>query len=225
MEHLIRNKAGKIFVANRTFSRAVELAGKFKGDAIRFEEIADALERVDIVVSSTGASGFVVHKDQVKKLMRKRKNRPLFFIDIAVPRDIEPEINRLGNAYVYDIDDLKGVIEENIEDRKREALKAERIIDEAVIRFAQWHESLDIVPTIVGLRKKVEGIAEAELERTMKSLKHLPEQDREAIHRMTGAIVKKVLHHPTMYLKRNGCMGCHSVSLDLARKLFRLDEE
>ncbi len=225
VEHLIRNKAEKIFVANRTFSRAVELAQKFKGDAIRFEEIADALEIVDIVVSSTGATGYVVQKDQVKKLMRKRKNRPLFFIDIAVPRDIEPEINRLANAYVYDIDDLKGVIEENIEDRKREAVKAERIIDEAVIRFAQWHESLDIVPTIVDLRKRVEGIAEAELERTMKSLKHLPEQDREAIQRMTGAIVNKVLHHPTMYLKRNGCMGCHSVSLDVTRKLFKLDEE
>ncbi len=225
VEHLIRNRAGDIYVANRTFSRAVELARRFDGTPIRLEELPDAMEKVDIIIGSTGAPGFVVQKDQVKSLMRKRKNRPLFFIDIAVPRDIDPEINNVSNAYVYDIDDLKGVIEENIEDRKREAVKAERIIDEAVIRFAKWRESLDIVPTIVDLRKKFDGIAEAEVKKTTKSLRHFSEEDLMAVQRMTSAIVNKILHDPTIFLKRNGCRGGHSVSLDLTRKLFKLDEE
>ena len=111
-----------------------------------------------------------------------RKNRPLFFIDIAVPRDIDPEINRLNNAYVYDIDDLKGVIDENVEDRQKEAVKGERIVDEAVIRFRQWYESLEVVPTIVALRQKMEIIAEAEIKRTLQATT-CPPKDAQALSR------------------------------------------
>ena len=139
VEHLIHNHSGSILVANRTFERGLELAGRFNGRAIRLEEVPDALKQVDIIISSTGAREFVINKEQVKKIMRKRRNRPLFFIDIAVPRDIDPQINNLSNCYVYDIDDLKGVIEENIKERRQEAVKAERIVDEAVIRFQQWY--------------------------------------------------------------------------------------
>ena len=225
VEHLIRNKTGDIYVANRTFDRALKLASNFNGKAIRFEEIDDTIEHSDIIISSTGAPGFVIFQDQVKRLLRKRKNKPLFFIDIAVPRDIDPGINRLNNAYVYDIDDLKGVIEENIEDRKREAVKAERIIDEAVIKFKQWHKNLDIVPTIVDLRKKMENIAQNETKKTFKSLQHLSDTDYQAINRMTNAIINKVLHDPTMFLKQNGYHGPNSASIDFTRKLFKLDEE
>jgi len=225
VENLIRNRSGNIFVANRTFENALKLADKFKGQAIRFEEISGAIERVDIIISSTGAKDLIIHQDQVKKILRKRKNRPLFFIDIAVPRDIDPEINRLSNAYVYDIDDLKGVIEENIEDRKREAVKAERMIDEAVIKFRQWHENLDIVPTIIDLRKKLDTIAQNEVKKTFKSLHHVSESDYQAIYRMTHAIINKILHDPTLFLKQNGYHGLNSASIDFTRKLFRLDEE
>ncbi len=225
VENLIRNRSGDIFVANRTFENAMKLADKFKGQAIRFEEISSAIEQVDIIISSTGARDLIIHQDQVKKILRKRKNRPLFFIDIAVPRDIDPGINRLTNAYVYDIDDLKGVIEENIEDRKREAVKAERMIDEAVIKFRQWHENLDIVPTIIDLRKKLETIAQNEVKKTFKSLQHLSETDYQAIYRMTHAIINKILHDPTLFLKQNGYHGPNSASIDVTRKLFRLDEE
>ena len=128
VEHLIRNRAGTITVANRTFARGVELAERFSGKAIKFEEIIDGLKEVDIVIGSTGATEYVLRKDQIKKAMKSRRNRRLFFIDIAVPRDIDPEINRINNAYVYDIDDLKGIVDENIEDRNREAIKARRII-------------------------------------------------------------------------------------------------
>jgi glutamyl-tRNA reductase len=225
VEHLIRNRCGEIRVANRTLKRGMELAERFRGKALTLEEIPDNLAETDIVISSTGASGLVIRKDQVKAVMRARKNRPIFFIDIAVPRDIDPEINRLSNAYVYDIDDLKGVVEDNIQDRRKEAVKANRIIDEAVIQFRKWLESLELVPTIVALHQKLEQIAEAEMKKTLTSLPHLSEEDIRAMQRMTQAMINKILHDPTTYLRRNGCMGNRSLHLDVTRKLFHLDSE
>ena len=224
VEHLIQQKAGKIYVANRTFARAMDLAAKFNGQPIQFEEISDALQFVDIIISSTGASDYVIGCNQVKKIMRSRKNRPLFFIDIAVPRDIDPEINRLNNVYLYDIDDLQGVIEENIEDRKKEAVKGERLIDEAVIRFRSWYDNLQIIPTIVDLRKKFDSIAAAELEKTFQSLGTLSEKDRQAFNKMIAAMINKMMHDPTQLLKSDGKHINKSVYLDITRRLFKLDE-
>ncbi len=224
VDHLIRNRAGTITVANRTFARGVELANRFRGKAIKFEEIIDCINDVDIVISSTGAPEYVLQKNQIKAAMKSRRNRSLFFIDIAVPRDIDPAINRINNAYVYDIDDLKGIVDENIDDRNREAVKAHRIIDEAVIGFHQWVDTLKVVPTIVSLRGKVENMARQELEKTLVSLNHLSESDKRTIQRMTGALVNKILHEPTDYLKKDGCRGNKSVALDLMRKLFNLEE-
>ncbi len=223
VEHLIRNRVGAITVANRTFARGVELAERFSGQAIKFEEIVDFIKDVDIVISSTGATGYVLRREQIKDAMRNRRNRSLFFIDIAVPRDIDPAINRINNAYVYDIDDLKGIVDDNIEDRQREAVKAQRIIDEAVIGFRKWYDTLAVVPTIVSLRGKVEALARQELEKTLATLDHLPDADKQAVKRMTDALVNKILHEPTRFLKKNGCYGDKSVSLDLTRKLFNLD--
>ena len=223
VEHLIRNKSSKIWVANRTFETGVELARQFNGEAIRFEEIPESLKTVDIIISSTGAPDFVIHRDQIKSVIRQRKNRPLFFIDIAVPRDIDPEINRLANAYVYDIDDLKGVIDENIEDRQKEAIKGERIVDEAVIRFREWYQSLDVVPTIIALRNKLESIAQAELKKTLQSCT-ISEKDTESIHKMAESLINKIMHDPTVFLKRNGMREDNSLCIDTVRKLFKLDE-
>jgi glutamyl-tRNA reductase len=223
VEHLIRNKSSKIWVANRTFETGVELARQFNGEAIRFEEIPESLKTVDIIISSTAAPGFVIHRDQVKSIIRQRKNRPLFFIDIAVPRDIDPEINRLANVYVYDIDDLKGVIDENIEDRQKEAIKAERIVDEAVIRFHEWYQSLDVVPTIIALRNKLESIAQAELKKTLQS-GTISQKDAEAIHKMADSLINKIMHDPTVFLKRNGMREDNSLCIDTVRKLFKLDD-
>ncbi len=223
VEHLIRNRAGEIFVANRTFKRGVELAKKFKGQAIKFEELANYLKEVDIIISSTGSSDFILRPDQVKGTMRNRRNRPLFFIDIAVPRDIDPKINRLNNSYVYDIDDLKGIIDENIGDRKAEAVKGERIVDEAVIRYREWYDNLDVVPTIVALRSKLEIIARAEVEKTIQS-NSVSNVDSPAIQRMTDSIINKFLHDPTMVLKGNGVHRDKSAYLDIARRLFKLDK-
>ena len=223
VEHLIRHQAGQILVANRTFERAVELARQFNGSAIKFEELIPSLEDVDIIISSTGSPDFILKRQQLKGMMRKRRNRPLFFIDIAVPRDIDPEINRLTNTYVYDIDDLKGIIEENIEDRQREALKGERIVDEAVLKFRHWFESLNVVPTIKALRSKLESIANSELNKTLQS-RALSVKDSEAVQRMTRALINKILHDPTDVLKRNGCQSGRSAYLDITRKLFKLDD-
>jgi glutamyl-tRNA reductase len=223
VEHLLRQRSGAISVANRTFERAVELAGRFKGTALRFEEIPDALKTVDIIISSTGAPGVVIEKKQVKGVMRKRRNRPLFFIDIAVPRDIDPGINRLNNAYLYDIDDLKGVVDENIEDRQREALRAERMIDEATIHFNRWLESLEVVPTIVALRARFDAVAQAEIQKALQRLEHLSEADRRAIERTIHSITQKLLHGPTRFLKSDGCQSNRSAAIDITQKLFELD--
>ena len=224
VEHLIRHHSGHIFVANRTFERGVQLAATFKGTAIRFEEIFDHLRKVDIIISSTGAKGYIIQKHQVKAVMRYRRNKPIFFIDIAVPRDIDPDINTLNNVYVYDIDDLKDVVDENIEDRQNEAIKADRIIDEAVVNFNKWFQGLKVVPTIKALRSKVQSVANDEVRKTIQQMHHLSAQDQQAIERMAQSLINKILHLPTQYLKSNGCQKDRTQFLDIARKLFGLED-
>jgi glutamyl-tRNA reductase len=224
VEHLANNRAQPIFVANRTFERGLELAERFRGTAIRFEEVRDYLKQVDIVISSTGAPGYILVRDDFKGLMRARRNRPLFFIDIAVPRDIDPEINRINNVYVYDIDDLKSAIQENIEERQQEAIRGDRIVDAAVIQFRRWFQGLDVVPTIVDLRNKMEAIRQKELKKTFGALRSASEEDRAAIDRLTAALVKKMLHDPTVFLKQGSQKDEQAVHIDITRRLFSLDE-
>lgn len=223
VEHLIQHRAGEIFVANRTLERGVELANRFNGKAISLEELPEALKHVDIIISSTGSPTYVIDRKMVKNSIKSRRGRSLFFIDIAVPRDIDPEINRLSNTYVYDIDDLKEVIDGNMASRQMEAVKAQRIVDEGVVAFGQWLESLTTVPTIKEMRSKVEGIAMEEVEKTLASLAGLSDTDKEAIRRMGQAIVTKTLHDPIQFIKN----GCHnrdeSRALSYARSLFNLD--
>mgnify|MGYP006287076147 FL=1 len=226
VEHLNRSRStGALYVANRTFSVGVELARRFSGKAIDFEEISETLESADIIISSTGASDYVLTRDQVRPVMRKRKNRPLFFIDIAVPRDVDPAINRLNNAYVYDIDELQGVIEENMESRKSESARAERIIDDAALRFQQWYDSLDVVPTIKDLQSKLSTIFAAELNKTLHFLDHLSQDDIDALERMNEAVIKKILHDPMQFLKNPGSHRDKSLYIDLIRNVFNLEDE
>jgi len=224
VEHLIRQNIGALYVANRTFERGVSLAERFKGQAIRFEEIPGLLEQVDIIIGSTGSPELVIHRDHVKTAMRARRNQPLFFIDIAVPRDIDPAVNRLTNVYVYDIDDLQNIINENLEDRKKEALKGERIVDEAVIRFREWQDNLNVTPTIVSLRRKIKAIVENEIDRTLPRLEHVPPLEQKAKQKMIDAIVNKIMHDPTRLLKQEGRHINKPAYLDLTRRLFKLDD-
>ncbi|KPA12801.1 glutamyl-tRNA reductase [Candidatus Magnetomorum sp. HK-1] len=225
VEHLIRHHAGKIFVANRTFERGMQLANRFKGTAIRFDEILDYLMHVDIVISSTGAPECILSRNQMKKVLKRRKQRPIFFIDIAVPRDIDPDINQLENAYLYDIDDLQGVIDINVSERQKEALHAERIVDEAVVRFEEWLNNLAIIPTIKALKKKIEEITQFEIHKTLQSTE--PKNSVEmlpALERMGNAIMNKILHDPIQFLKGEGHHRDRSACLVLTQKLFRLDQ-
>lgn len=224
VEHLVTNHARPIFVANRTFERGLEIAERFKGTAIRFDEVRNHLKLVDIVISSTGAPSYILVRDDFKGVMRARKNRPLFFIDIAVPRDIDPDINRINNVYVYDIDDLNSAIQENIEERRQEALRGERIVDASVVKFIRWFKALDVVPTIVALREKAEGIRLRELKKTFGSLSSASDEDRAAIDRLTTSLVNKIMHDPTIFLKKTGHKDKKSLYVDITRRLFNLDE-
>ena len=223
--HLLTQGVSAITVANRTFQKAVEVAQGFKGVPVSFEEIGTQLLEADIVISSTAAPGSVITHDQVKGSMKKRKNRPLFFIDIAVPRDVEPEVNDLENVYVYDIDDLKGIIQVNLSQREGEAVKAERIVEEEVIKFEQWLKTLEVVPTIVSLKEKAETIRQAELKKSLSGLGELSPLQIKSLEILTLSITEKILNDPILFLKQKADRPLGKNYLDTARRLFRLDRE
>lgn len=221
--YLLNNKIDQILVANRTFSRAVELAEYFQGRAISLDEIENQLLKVDIVIASTASPEPIISFQQVRRIMKGRKNRPLFFIDIAVPRDVESRVNEIGNVFVYDIDDLKGIIDDNLSKRQAEAVKAERMVDEEVIKFSEWLRTLDVVPTIVELQEKCERIYRGEVKKTLSSLKNLSPEQRKSVESMAKSITKKLLNDPIVFLKRKGERSSRDLYLDIARKLFNLD--
>jgi len=223
--HLLRQGVGSIRVANRTFHRAVQVAEMFQGSPVSYEEISGQLLEVDIVVSSTASPEYVVTREQVKGSLRKRRNRPLFFIDIAVPRDVEPRVNDLDNVYVYDIDDLKGVIQINMAQRQQEAVKAERIVEEEVIKFEKWLNTLEVVPTIISLKEKAESVRQAELKKSLTSLTALSSSQLEMLEKLTLSITEKIINDPILVLKQKADRPTREMYLDIARRLFKLDED
>jgi glutamyl-tRNA reductase len=223
--HLMAQGVSSMAVANRTFERAVEVSRLFDASPVSFGEIDFHLIEADIVVTSTGSPYYVITCEQVKKCLRERRNRPIFFIDIAVPRDVEPEVNVLSNVYVYDIDDLKGVIQVNIDQRRQEAIKAERIVEEEVIKFEKWLKTLAVVPTIVSLRDKAESIIQAELRKSNPALSCLPSIEKDAIQKLIRSIVEKLLNDPIVFLKKKADRPSLNGYLDVTRKLFGLDGE
>lgn len=224
--HLIRQGVDSLSVANRDFNRAVKLAGSFKGKAVFFEEIESQLLQVDIVISSTASTEYVITYDQVKSSLRKRRNRPLFFIDIAVPRDVEPRVHDLGNIYLYDIDDLKGIIENNTAQRRQESVKAERIVREEVLRFEKWIKTLSIVPTIISLKEKVEAIRKTEIGKSLSGIGELTPSQLEAIEALTVSLTDKIINDPIIVLKSKAeRTSSRDTYLDVTRKLFHLDQE
>jgi glutamyl-tRNA reductase len=223
-EHFLRQGVRSMTVANRTLERAVELAARFKAETVPFDHLLDELKATDIVVSSTGAREPIIGYRDVRSRMRERRNRPLFFIDIAVPRDIDPKVNEIDNVYVYDIDDLQGVIEFNREERLSQARTAEHIIDEETIKFKNWMRSLNAVPTIVSVREKAEKIRQNELRRTFSQLPDLGDREKEAIEILTSSIIKKLLHDPIMFLKKKAQRDSRAVYMDFTLQLFNLIE-
>jgi len=222
-EHLVGQGVASVIVANRTLQRAINLARCFNGQAVALEELADQLQHVDIIISSTGAPDLILRKEDVRPVMRERRNRPLFFIDIAVPRDLDPAINELDNVYLYDIDDLHNVVEMNKSERDKEAVKAYRIIAEEKLKFSKWLANMESTPTIIQLRTIVEDLVRAEVEKTMGRLEGLSGHDQERTEKLVAAITGKMLYRPLHYLKNeNHCISLPD-RINTVRTLFQLD--
>ncbi len=222
--HLLGHGVGEMIVTNRTFDRAVELAREFGGTPVPFEHFSKHLILSDIVIGSTASPEYVVTRAMVAEVLRERNQRPMFFIDLSVPRNFDPQLNEMDNVYLYDVDDLEGVIEGNLGERAREAEKAEAMVAEEVESFVDWLGALDVVPTIVALREKIESIRRGELEKTLSSLRNLGEKERQALDAMTAAIVKKILHTPIAKLKQRGHSRAETYYVDAARRLFDLGD-
>ncbi len=220
--HLVQNGIAEILVSNRTFSKAEELARFYHGRAVPFESLNTAFRDVDIVITSTGAPEAIIHAKDIRQVLRARRNRPMFFIDIAVPRDVDPDVNGLDNIYLYDIDDLKEVVEENRASRRGEAIKAEGIVEEEMVSFREWLARLNVQPTIKQLVQIGQDTICDEVDRTMRRLGSTDETLKEALECMGQALVKKFLHAPISYLKE-GDSAEHSRHILTIQQVFNLD--
>jgi len=221
--HLTHAGIASLCVVNRTLSRAEELAARFKGTAHSFIDLTKRLPEADIVITSTGSSEPIIRAKDVKEVMKKRRHRPMFFIDIAVPRDIDPDVNGLDDVYLYDIDDLKEVVEENKAQRQTEAEKAQEIIQSETATFGRWLDSLDLQPTIVDLLSHGESLARKELKRTLKRLGPCTDEVRQAVEVLALTLSHKLYHDPLVFLKRRSGEEASERFLDLARRMFNLD--
>jgi len=221
--HLVSAGVEKVLVTNRTYDRAAALAQEFKGEPIPFEEMNQGLMRADIVMSSTGSPEYLLRHDQIARVMKDRKQKPIFFIDIAVPRDIEPTVNDIENVYLYDLDDLQEVVNANIQDREKEARKADALVQDEVVKFVNWYKTLDVTPTIVALRKRFEEIRRKELEKTLSLHPTLSVKERQSMEALTSAIVNKILHGPLTFLKRTNGDMTTDLFLDALQTLFGLE--
>lgn len=222
--HLLQAGADEIVVANRTLANGEALAKKFNGSAIEFLSLRDHLKDVDILIASTGSKEPIIHVEDVAKALKARKNRPMFFIDIAVPRDIDPAVNELDNVYLYDIDDLREVVEENLAGRKEEAVKARAIVTEEVDNFALWLKNLEVQPTILDLVKRGEDAARIELDRALKKLGPITPNARRELELMAKAIARRMNHAPIMFLKTESMAQEGTLArVNMTRRIFDLD--
>jgi glutamyl-tRNA reductase len=222
--HLVHYGAVQILIANRTPARAQQMAQEFHGRAVPMDQIEESLKDVDIVISSTGAPGYVITGGMVAAALHRRKNRLLFLIDIAVPRDIDPAAGALENVFLYNIDNLQDIVDENVRGRMQEAQKAETIINEEVFKFTRWYNTLTVVPTIVSLRERTGGIVRGELDRSSAWMQHLSEEDRKNIEILAGSIVNKILHDPIISLKEESQDYAAIPYVAALRRLFKLEE-
>jgi glutamyl-tRNA reductase len=221
--HLKNHAEKPIVVVNRTYENACELARKLRGQAFPMDRLEEGLTGADVVITSTGSCEPLLTAVQMKQVMRERRFRPIFLIDIAIPRDIEPKVNDIDGVYLYNIDDLQTVVQENLGERKQEALRGESIVEQEVIKFMNWMGTLDSAPTIVALRKKLEAIRAAELSRMNGKLAALSPAQRESVEMITRGIINKIAHDPTDFLKKFGTRSKKNAYLDVAQRMFKLD--
>jgi glutamyl-tRNA reductase len=217
---LVARGAAIAFVANRTADRAQELAARFGGTPLSLERVGEALARADVVLSSTSAPGWTLTREVVERALPERRGRPLFLIDLAVPRDLDPTIHELDGCYLYDIDDLEAVVAETLAGRSREAKRAETIVAAEADRFRVWQASLNVVPAIASLRARAEEIRAAELDRAK-----LNDAERRAADSVTAAVLNKLLHLPTIRMKQAAAAADGVIYADAVRHLFGLEDE
>jgi glutamyl-tRNA reductase len=223
LKHLIGIGINNIYVINRTYERAKELAKDFNGVALPFDNLKELLTKVDIVICSTGAPNYVITFQMIKEIMPLRKYKPLFFIDISVPRNIDPSINEIDNVYLYNIDDLQDVVDSNLLERKKESDKALKIVKEETEKFMQWLSSLQSVPLIISIRNKAEEVRQQELEKFKARFKELSPEVLNSVDYLTQSIINKIMHSPTVALKNN-CDN-KEILIFAARRLFGIDTE
>jgi glutamyl-tRNA reductase len=222
--YLHRSGAEQIFVTNRTHDRAVEMAKLFQGSIVDYDKFIARLPEIDIVIASSGAPHYIVRKDDMKRVIDARRNRPMFLIDIAVPRNIEPAVNDLDNVFLYDIDDLQKVVEANRRERRKQAEEAEEIIDQEVERTVSRLQAREVAPTIVGLQERLEELRQAEIERVRGKLGPLTPRQEEALESLTRGLIGKIAHAPIAELRKQAGGPNGLQTIDLIRRVFRLDE-
>ena len=225
LRHLRRAGVSEILIANRTRDRAEALATEFSGRVIDYRSLLDALPEVDILLTSSGATHYILTRDQMRAVISRRKNRPMFLIDIAVPRNIEPDVNKLDNVFLYDIDDLDKTVQSNIDGRNATAIEAEEIIREEVERMMQRLKTREVAPTIVSLQEQLESVRMGEIARMRARLGPMTPQQEEAIDAITRGIVNKIAHGPITELRRTASHPEHAHLSDLIRRLFRLEHK
>ncbi len=220
--HLMAHGCTAIFVSNRTFERAAGLAHKFGGEAIKFDDLYNTCDRADIVITSTGSPVAIFRREHGEQFLARRKNRPMFFIDIAVPRDVSPEMAKLDGIFAYDIDDLQQAVTSHVADRRKEAELAEAIIAAEVERFAARAQTLDVVPTIVSLQDHLETIRQAEIDRVRTRLGPMTPEQEMAVEALTRGIINKVMHTPVTTLKTAAKEAEATTLVEVVRRLFNL---
>lgn len=224
-KHLHANGVGKVTVINRTMSKAIELADKFLGEARPLDELTEALASADILISSTGSKDYVVTKAMVESIIKKRKGRPLFMVDIAVPRDIEPSLTELESVYLYDIDDLEGIVAANLGERKKEAEKIEIMIDAELAEFQCWIRTLGVVPIISALRTKALSVQEETMISLERKLPNLSERDKKVLSKHMKSIINQLIRDPIMAAKELAIEKDASESLELFIRIFAIENE
>lgn len=222
-KHLHANGAPRVLVANRTYERAVSLAEKFRGIAMPMDQLQDALVLADIVISSTGSDDYVVTKQDVEAIMRKRRQRPLFMIDIAVPRDLDPAINDLDGVYLYDIDDLEGIVAANMRERAREAEKIGIMIGEELVAFKTWLNTLGVGPLISALREKLLTHQQEAMRNIENKCPELTEKEIRMINKQTRSLINQIMHDPIVRIKEMSGQPGADEALDMFIKLFALE--
>ncbi|HZU25436.1 MAG TPA: glutamyl-tRNA reductase [Bryobacteraceae bacterium] len=220
--HLRRCGAPRLMVTNRTRERAAEMARQWDGQVVDYERFNSVLPQVDIVITSSGAPHYILTPEQMKKVVEVRKNRPMFLIDIAVPRNIDPAVNKVENVFLYDIDDLQRVVDSNVEHRQQVANEAEQIIQEEVDRMLVRLRAREVVPTIVSLQEQLEAMRAAEVARMKGRFGTLTPQQEEALEALTRGLINKIAHGPISELRRNAAEPDGEQLLNAVRRVFRL---